>query len=163
MNRREIEALVERDRLAADLARLDARTGGPATGAAVAAIDDLRARADSVLGLWNETAPAPLGFEREGDYRRRVLAHVQQHSPKWRAKDFSNTHRDALDVAEGLVYADAARAAYDNRNVPDGTLRAVRERDETGRLITRWVGDNGAWMSLFMAPGRIGIVNRKAE
>ena len=163
MNRSEIEARVERDRLMADIGRLESRTAGPATGAGVAAIDDLRSRADSVLGLWGETAPAPLGFEREADYRRRVLAHVQKHAPAWRGKDFSRTHGDALDFAEETVYADAARAAYDPATVPAGQLRAVRERDEVGRLVTRWIGREPIWMDFFMSSGRTGIVNRNAK
>ena len=163
MNRAEIEARVARDRITADIGRLEARTAGPRDGAAVADMDDLRARADSVLGLWGETAPAPLGFEREGDYRRRVLAHVQKHAPRWQGKDFSRTHGDALGFAEEMIYADAARAAYDPATVPPGQLRAVRERDEVGRLVTRWIGREPIWMDFFMSSGRTGIVNRNAK
>lgn len=162
MTRAEIEALVERDRLAADLARLDARTGGPATGAAVAAIDDLRARADSVLGLWGETASPPLATERPLDYRRRMLAAVQRHAPRWQNKDLSRTHGDALGFAEEMIYADARAAAYDPATVPAGTMRAVRERDAAGRLVTKWIGREPVWMDVFLSPGARGTVNKNA-
>ena len=163
MNRREIEVLVERDRIAADLARLEARTAGAATPEGAAEVDAIRARADSALQLWNETATDPVPGERPSEYGRRMLAQVQRHSPQWRHKDFSNTHRDALEVAEGLVYADARAAAYDPATVPAGQLRPVRERDAAGRLVTRWVGREPIWMDFFMSSGRIGTVNRNAE
>lgn len=162
MTQDEIDLRVARAKLAADIGRLDDRTRGPANGAAVASLDAVHARADAVLGLWGERATDPVPWERVEEYRRRCLAHVQKHSPKWREKDFSRASFDALTVAEDLTYADARAAAFDPATVPPGTLRAVRERDEAGRLVTRWVGDNSAWMSVFAAPGRRGRVNGDA-
>lgn len=163
MGPREIDLRVERERIAADIGRLDDRTRGPADGAAVGRLDAIRTRADAVLGLWGERATDPVPWERIEEYRRRCLAAVQKHSPAWKDKDFSRTYFDALDVAEDVVFADARAAAFDPATVPPGQLRAVRERDEAGRLVTRWVGDNGAWMSIFAAPGRRGRINERAE
>ena len=157
MTREEIAQRVERDRLSGRAAYLEYRSGAPDPEK----IEAAKARADAVLGLWNKTASEPVPGETEADYRRRLLRTIQENSPKFRDKDFSRASLDALDFAEQLVYADAREAAYDPATVPPGQLRAVRERDEAGRLVTRWVGTDPIWMSAFMQPGARGILSRK--
>ena len=131
------------------------------SGEEVAAIDAARARADSVLGLWGDRASPPLDMESSREYRRRVLAAVQDRSPKHKGKTYS-TLGDALGIVEEQVYADAATAAEDPSTVPVGQMRVIRERDAAGRLITRWIGSDymGALWDHFAMPGALGTINR---
>ncbi len=47
----------------------------------------------------------------------------------------------------------ASPAVYAKETTPDGELRAVRERDESGRAVTKYYGDSKAWRAQFDAPG----------
>ncbi len=131
------------------------------SGEEVAAIDAARARADGVLGLWGDRASPPLAQESSREYRRRVLAAVQDRSPKFKGKTLS-TLGDALDIVEEHVYADVATAAEDPSTVPPGQMRVIRERDAAGRLITRWIGSDymGALWNNFTMSGAVGTINR---
>ena len=131
------------------------------SGEEVAATDAARARADSVLGLWGDRASQPLAQESSREYRRRVLAAVQDRSPKFKGKTYS-TLGDALGIVEEQIYADAAAAAEDPSSVPPGQMRVIRERDAAGRLTSRWVGRDymaGVW-DHFTMPGALGTINR---
>ena len=157
MTREEIAQRVERDRLSGRAAYLEYRSAAPDPEK----IEAAKARADAVLGLWSKAASAPIPGETEADYRRRLLRNVQEYAPKFKGNDFSRASLDALDFAEQLVYADARAAALDPSTVPPGQLRAVRERDEAGRLVTRFVGTSPIWMDAFTQPGARGTLNRK--
>jgi hypothetical protein len=126
----------------------------------LAALDKAQSRADSVANYFGEKASAPVPGETPLAYRRRQLDTLRQHSPKFKDKAFANAPADALEMIEEQVYADAIAAAIDPRNIPAGTLRAVSERDAAGRLVTRYFGDNAAWMAPMMAGGQVGTVNR---
>jgi hypothetical protein len=131
------------------------------TGEEIAAQDAARVRADSVLNLWGAKASQPLPGEACRDYRRRLLRAVQEKSPKFRGKTLS-TGGDALDFVEEQIYADAATAAFDPSTVPPGQMRAIRQRDESGRLITSWIGNDymaDCW-DAFTQAGARGSFNR---
>ena len=133
------------------------------TGEAIAELDAARSRADGVLGLWGERASAPIAGESAREYRRRVLQTVQDKAPKFKGKAALSTWGDALDITEDLVYSDAATAAHDPNTVPVGQMRAIRERDAVGRLVTRYIGSEympGIW-DLFTSAGAHGSFNRK--
>lgn len=157
MTREEIQRRVELDRLDARTRHLENRTA-PLD---LAEIDAAKARADGALTLWNEKASDPVPGESATEYRRRLLKQAQAHSPRYAGKDFSLTSYDALDTAETMVFGDVRQAAFDPSTVPPGQLRPVRERDQSGRLITKWVGASPTWMDVFMQPGARGILSRK--
>ena len=128
-------------------------------GEELAALDAARARADHAFTHWGEKASAPVTGERLSEYRRRLLETVKQHAPNYRTKDFRHTPSLMLDVVEERVFHDAAEAAKDPTNIPPNTLRAVSERDEAGRLVTRFYGDPLAWMAPMMSGATVGKLN----
>jgi hypothetical protein len=134
----------------------------PLTGDEVAALDAAQRRADAVLNLWGESASAPVPGERPSAYRRRLLSAIAARTPKHQGRDFAMLPAGILDPIEERVYADAAAWGNDPASVPPGQIRAVRERDESNRLVTRWVGSEygaGFW-DAFTAPGARGAINR---
>jgi hypothetical protein len=134
------------------------------TGEAVAELAAAKSRADDVLGLWGERASQPIGCEAPREYRRRLLKAVQSRSPRFKDKSPS-TWGDALGIVEDLMYSDAAAAARDPNTVPAGQMRAVRERDAAGRLITRYIGNDymaGYW-DMFTQPGARCVLNLRGK
>lgn len=117
-----------------------------------------QARADGVAGLFGRRASAPIPGETSLDYRRRLANEFKQHSPKFREKSLASVDHDWLGMAEEQIYNDAAAAARSSDRAGAGMLIPIQERDEAGRTITRWTGDNMAWMQVFMSPGRVGKI-----
>ena len=124
--------------------------------------DALRAaqhRCDSVTALLGMGVSPPGFGETSLAYRRRAAAALQFHSP-----DLKNTRLDSVDAPtlaalEERIYSDAVSAAR-GRDTP-GRLHEIKERDPSGRLITRYTGDPMAWMQHFMGQGHSGSINRK--
>jgi hypothetical protein len=116
-------------------------------------------RCDSVTALLGMGVSPPGFGETSLAYRRRAAAALQFHSP-----DLKNTRLDSVDsptlaALEDRIYNDAVSAAR-GRDTP-GRLHEVKERDASGRLITRYTGDPMAWMQHFMGQGHSGFFNRK--
>ena len=99
--------------------------------------------------------PTQLRGETDAQFRRRRLAAFQPHSDRWRDVRLDNFKGAALDAVERQVLADAQRAARDPSTVPPGTLREIRERDVTGRTITRFIGDPETCWGVFKPPRRV--------
>lgn len=115
-------------------------------------------RADSIAGLFGQRASPPIAGETPVEYRRRLAGDFKQHSAMFKDKALSGFDSDVLGFAEERIYADAAAAARAPGRASGGTLIPIRSVDEAGRTITSWTGDNGAWMSVFMTPGRVGRI-----
>lgn len=117
-----------------------------------------QARADAVaakFGMPGATQPVP--GETGIQFRKRLLAGFQKHSPAYRQANIQQISDPAvLSAAEEIVYNDAARAALDPASYRPGELHAIGERDPSGRMVTRYVGDNMAWMQFFCLPSRVG-------
>jgi hypothetical protein len=117
-------------------------------------------RADSVTALFGQAASHPSAGESSVSYRKRIAASLQQYSP-----DLKNARLDAADLPtltalEDRIYTDAVSAARGG-NIPAGQLREIKERDASGRMVTRSYGDPMSWMQYFMGNGASGSINRK--
>ena len=120
------------------------------------AIATAQGRADGIAGLFGSRAVPPMMGEAPRDYRRRLAANFRQHSPKFKEARFDSMDDATFSAVEEIVYNDAAAAAHSPERASAGVLIPIREPDEAGRTITRWTGDNLAWMQYFMTPGRVG-------
>jgi hypothetical protein len=114
-----------------------------------------QARADNVYNHFGLTASRPMHGEKLIDYRRRLVAKMQEHSPHWKT---ANLRIHAVDdasftVIEDQIYAAAVDAARSPTSVPVGQLR---EHVETrgGHTYTRFYGRPISWMAPFAPNGR---------
>jgi hypothetical protein len=112
-----------------------------------------QARADSVAGMFGTEASAPVPGESCLQYRKRLLAKFQPYSERFAAARLDGLDSATLAPLEDLIYADAAATAKAPESYGPGELHAIRERDAVGRLVTRYVGDIGAFMAPFQSPG----------
>jgi hypothetical protein len=79
---------------------------------------------------------------------------MQQHSAAWREVPLRDLPSNALEIAEGQIYADASAAARSPAGVAAGSLRPIRKNDASGRMITEFVGEPNAWMGEFRTAPR---------
>ena len=152
----------ELDRLRNQIAALERKVSAPMPESERAEIAAAQSRADAVERAWGRNDAAVLAAvpgESALDYRRRLVRQYQQYSPRWKGARVEAIGYDALGNVEADVYKDAAAAAQDPKNFRPGELRAIRERDTSGREITRWVGDSMSWRALFMSGGQVGRIN----
>jgi hypothetical protein len=117
-------------------------------------------RFDSVAALFGARASEPALGESSVSYRKRLAASLQQHSPELKDARLDAADLPTLTALEDRIYGDAVAAARGGK-VPAGQLREVKERDESGRLVTRSYGDPMSWMQHFMGNGASGSINRK--
>jgi hypothetical protein len=117
-------------------------------------------RFDSVAALFGARASEPALGESSVSYRKRLAASLQQYSPELKSARLDAADLPTLTALEDRIYHDAVAAAR-GPNVPAGRLHEIKERDPSGRLITRYTGDMMAWMGPFMGQGHSGFINRK--
>jgi hypothetical protein len=117
-------------------------------------------RADSVAARFGKLVGDPTPGEGQLDYRKRLAAGFQQHSPRFKASQLGHLDAASFGVVEAEVYADAVRAA--DASIQPGTLKAVHEPGLGGRTITRYVGDIGAFLAPFVTDGAICRINEKS-
>lgn len=116
---------------------------------------DAQAKAERVAQAFGDSASPWVRGETLTQYRRRLLSTLKPHSAQWKDVDTRKLDGAALDTVEQQVFADAWTAALDPANVPEGTLRMVVDRDETGRPIRKFIGDPEACWGPFKRPGKI--------
>ena len=117
---------------------------------------DIQQRADSVLIMHSDQAPAPMRRETVGAYRVRMARKLQAHSKKWANTDLDRQFRispDDFSTIEGEIYADAATAAKEPTIAEEGRLVPVPIPTSTGHKITEYRGDPMGWMNRFMHTG----------
>lgn len=148
-----VNAIVERQ-LAARLAQIEARIPAHLSDAELSAMSELQARADTVYAAFGDSAPRPLQGESTLGYRKRLAKGVQAHSAAWKDVDLSALPENVISVAEGAIYADAMTAARNPAGLEADTLRELKARDVTGRVVSTFVGEPRAWMSSFTANRR---------
>jgi hypothetical protein len=116
-------------------------------------LDAARARVDTIAGMFGQQTSAPLFGESVTGYRQRLMLPFLKYSP--RAKDVKLTEitdSALLDVIERTVREDAIVTATAMAEKA-GAIVPIRERDSVGRMITRYVGDIGSWMSPYQLGG----------
>jgi hypothetical protein len=119
-----------------------------------------QARADAAMAMFGERAPAPVPGETSLAYRKRLLTRLQKHSPAFKDTSFTSADNALLTAAENQIFADAQTSAKNVAEGRPGVLVPVVSTDYAGRQITRFVGDNAAWMSFFQRGGQRGKINR---
>jgi len=108
-----------------------------------------QSRADSVAAMYGDRAPAPIPGEKPVDYRKRLLAKFQRHSPAYNGVKFDAFDPATLGLVEERVYADAMTTARTSNDAQPGILIPVTKRDQAGREITTFHGDVGAFLAPF--------------
>lgn len=112
-------------------------------------------RADSVFAALGEKTPYPAARERPSDFRRRVLNRLKKHSAKYSKVDLATvTDPSLFSVVEDSIYSDAMASAHNPINLPPDMLREVRDRDSTGRVITKFIGTPDACWGPFKGQKR---------
>lgn len=144
----------DRARMDADIKALSAKMPKQVSDSDYMEMADAQGKADSVFSAHGQRAPRPLDGETPGAYRTRLATALKSHSKKWKNVDLTKLEGEVLTLAEEHIYADAMQAAFDPTGLPEGTLRAVHEYDDTGRKITRFVGEPIVWMAQFRSPVR---------
>lgn len=144
------------------IADMEKRLPKAMTDADYSAMADAQARADSVYSLHSKSAPRPLDGEDLAGYRRRIANDLKQHSANWKKVNINVLgDTEAFAVAESQIYADAEAVGRNPPAPAEDYLREIRTKDDTGRVITEFVGRPSAWMGSFRAHRRqlVGIRN----
>ncbi len=118
---------------------------------------DAQARADDVFSAFGKHAPRPLSGENLVGYRIRLARALQPHSASLKDVDLGKIARadaQGFQHLEATVYADAAAAARNPVDLPDGQLREIVRTDRaTGRRMIEFTGRSPrTWMQRFMPP-----------
>jgi hypothetical protein len=126
----------------------------------------VQARYDAVdreFGLGAPEAVAPLLYETGHQYRQRRLAGIIKYSDACKHVRADMLGEESIGPIEERAIADAVAAARDDANFKPFEIRSIKERDPSGREITRWVGDSLAWRQHFMSGAQIGRIRSPGE
>lgn len=116
-------------------------------------------RAEKVLQLFGDAAPRNMQGESLLQYRVRLANKVKSHSAQWKDVELSSLPDAALSIAEKQIYADATSVAMHPVAGSGDFLREIKETDQTGRKISRFVGSETAAWSAFRFPTMRGRIN----
>jgi colicin import membrane protein len=129
----------------------------------IAALEAAQHRADSVGAMVGDRVSSPTPGETVVDYRKRMLKHIAQHSPRFRAARFDGLEGPILGLIEDEVYHDAASSFQSRAAATPGQVFAVEERDRAGRVITKFHGDwsaDGAFGPFLQQTVNLARINR---
>jgi hypothetical protein len=130
-------------------------TQGESSMESVSEIRATQAKADAVYKMFGEAAPGNLQGERLMDYRIRLLSRFQKHSKVYKDSNLCRIgDAAAMTAVENQIYTDAAGALRDPATFKPGEMRPVVRRDQTGREITSYIGQDGACWDRFNPPIR---------
>lgn len=117
---------------------------------------EAHARADRVARLFGSAADPPITGELLDAYRRRMAEHFQPRAVDQAIRSVSLKYAPppAFEQLERQIYDAATQFARSPASAPPGGLRAIVTPDQSGRTITEYVGDCGAWLSNFAMPVR---------
>jgi hypothetical protein len=148
-----LSAYQEAERLRAQIRDLEqqmARSTRQITGQEADELRDIQHRFDHAGATLGERPNAPAIGQKPIEYRRQLCSQYAKHTDQYKNSRFDFADAAMLDVVEPQVLAAVRQAGYSN--VKPGQLVAERFDDGSGRMITRWHGDNSVWMAPFMAP-----------
>ena len=131
------------------IADMEARMPKQLTDEEEEAAADAQARCDSVAQVFGRRAPRMLNGETLLAYRKRMAKDYKSHSPRWKDVDLAVLPEAAFAPIEELIYADAMSAGLNPASAPAGQLREIRRTDQTGRVISTFVGAPDAWLGEF--------------
>lgn len=143
------EKLEELQRLRAEVRRLErtaeaeARRMQPLSEADERQMYADQATFDPAYIAANRKAPPPMGHERPGEYRRRLVAGLSGYSDRWRKADFGAMSDDVLAIAGLQVRADAI-ANGKTAGLRPTEIRAI-DKSTGGHIVTEFVGGDDAW------------------
>jgi hypothetical protein len=93
--------------------------------------------------------------EGERDYRVRLLSKYQSHSKAYKDADLSKVGDETVFTAiEDSIYADALHEATNPSVLKQGVLIPQKITDNAGRVITKYIGQDGACWDQFNPPIR---------
>ncbi len=120
------------------------------------AMTDAQVRADEVYAMFGDHAPRPQHGETPALYERRIVRDLKKHSDKWGKVDVTTAFADdaAFATVRDDIYGDAKKAAMSPSTAPDGGLRAIKRRGESGHTIIEYVGDSRGWLYPFSGAAR---------
>jgi hypothetical protein len=108
-----------------------------------AAAAHFQRRADEAFRLYGLGAPARLSSESLTNYRRRLCEALKGYSDTLKEVDFSRVPRDGLPPLERMLFSDAVNLF----KKPEGPMRSCVRRDNAGREVTEFYGDEKlAWL-----------------
>ena len=138
------------------VAALERRLGPPMSDELRGEYTRAQVKANAVAHAFGDSAPSPLPGEPLLDYRARLASKYQTYSQAYKDSDLRKVGDPiALSAVEDAIYADAAReATHPTSGFRPGELRAIVTHDQSGRPITRYVGDPNACWDRYNAPFR---------
>jgi 8-oxo-dGTP pyrophosphatase MutT (NUDIX family) len=124
---------------------------------------DAQARCDSVAQVFGRRAPRMLNGETLLAYRKRMAKDYKTHSQTWKDVDLASLPESAFAPIEKFIYADALNAGMNPASAPPGMLREIRRTDQTGRVISTFVGVPDAWLCEFKQQKMRARINANAN
>ncbi|GAB0119912.1 hypothetical protein [Acidisoma sp. 7E03] len=112
-------------------------------------MEAVRHRHDAVAALFGERAREPMAGESPDTYRAALLQDLAKRTRSYAKSNFFRADSATLAAVEPHVLAEARHDALSSQR---GRLVEYHETDPSGRRITKYAGDIGAFMAPFMAP-----------
>lgn len=116
---------------------------------------DAQAKADSVFASFGKSASRPLQGESLVAYRKRLLRGLQAYSDTYKDVNLLKEIKGEkmLAIAEKQIFNDALVAAKSPTLYASDAEYEIKERDASGRTITKFKGGFG-WLDAFKVPSQ---------
>jgi len=116
---------------------------------------DAQAKADSVFASFGKSASRPLQGESLIAYRKRLLRGLQAYSDTYKDVNLLKEIKGEkmLSIAEKQIFNDALKAAKSPTLYANDAEYEIKERDASGRTITKFKGGFG-WLDAFKVPAQ---------
>jgi len=116
---------------------------------------DAQAKADSVFASFGKSASRPLQGESLIAYRKRLLRGLQSYSDTYKDVNLIKEIKGEkmLSIAEKQIFNDALKMAKSPTVFANDAEYEIKERDASGRTITKFKGGFG-WLDTFKVPAQ---------
>jgi len=116
---------------------------------------DAQAKADSVFASFGKSASRPLQGESLIAYRKRLLRGLQSYSDTYKDVNLIKEIKGEkmLSIAEKQIFNDALKMAKSPTVFANDAEYEIKERDASGRTITKFKGGFG-WLDSFKVPAQ---------
>jgi hypothetical protein len=143
-------------------AEREAKAMRPITEAEERRCLELQSRADSAYQAAGRRAPPALAYENPDQFRRRLLDGIKALSPRWSRVDFTSCAEDAVQIAEGQVFADALKNGRTAGLVP-GQIRERVTTGHGGHKVIEFDGVDAHFTQAFSRAPRVGVFKTQNE